>query len=233
MDKHTNEWDRFNLSEEYWKRLDEKSQELYRQVRPLRQATYRVNMSLARIESGIEDLAGDAKIMGGELQLCPDFQRGHVWDEDKQVAYVENLFRGTAPTLIRMNCAGWNGKTGTDGDLNPADVVCIDGLQRLTALRRFMKDEFKVFGQYLASEMKGTPFDPNRMTSWTIELEVFDIASRAELLQFYIDINRGGVVHSDEEIERVRGLLAQVKTTAPEVAVGTQPKKTKTSKPVR
>lgn len=214
MNKPINEWDRFNLSEEYWNRLDDKSQQIYKKVRPLRRAAYKVNISLARIEESIADLASDAQAMGGQMSLSPDFQRGHVWDQAKRVAYVENLFRGTAPTLIRMNCAGWNSKTPGGGDLNPADIVCVDGLQRLTALREFMKDEFKIFDQYLASDLKGTPFAPSRMTSWTIELEVFDIASRAELLQFYIDINRGGVVHTDEEIDRVRGLLAQTRSAA-------------------
>jgi len=40
-------------------------------------------------------------------------------------------------------------------------------------------------------------------------LDMYTIAKRADLLQFYLDLNSGGVVHSDDELERVRGLRDQ------------------------
>ncbi len=44
---------------------------------------------------------------------------------------------------------------------------------------------------------------------WTMEM--FNIASRADLLQFYLDLNSGGVVHTDDELARVGQLLAEAK----------------------
>ena len=50
----------------------------------------------------------------------------------------------------------------------------------------------------------------NRMGAmWTMEM--FNIASRADLLQFYLDLNSGGVVHTDDELARVGQLLAEAK----------------------
>ena len=38
-------------------------------------------------------------------------------------------------------------------------------------------------------------------------IEMFDFDDKRDLLQFYIDLNSGGVVHSKEEIERVKSIL--------------------------
>lgn len=205
--------DAFGLSDEYWASLDERNRDLYRVIRPLRHASYKVDVPLARIEGMLEEYAKDAKTMGGTLEINPDFQRGHVWTRDKQEAYIENLFRGLAPATLRFNCAGWQGLKKT-GDLNPGDIVCIDGLQRLTAVREFMAGNITVFGGKTAQDLKGSSFDPSRSTSWRISVEMFEIPTRAELLQFYLDINRGGVVHAPEELERVEGLLQAAKTPA-------------------
>ena len=43
---------------------------------------------------------------------------------------------------------------------------------------------------------------------YTVNIMVNNLPSRAAVLRWYIEINAGGVVHSDEEIDRVRQLLA-------------------------
>lgn len=207
------EHNKYGLSEEYWERIGEAERAIYRIVRPLRNSTWKADYALTRIEAMVADFDNDARTMGGQLELNPDFQRGHVWTQEKQVAYIENLFRGVAPRNLRFNCPSWEGKAEA-GDMNPADIVCIDGLQRLTAVREFMAGKFKVFGEYYAEDLKGTSFDPKRATSWTMTVEIFNIPNRADLLQFYLDINRGGVVHSDDEITRVQGLLDEARAPA-------------------
>jgi uncharacterized protein with ParB-like and HNH nuclease domain len=131
------------------------------------------------------------------LQMNPDFQRGHVWSEEQQIAYIEYLLKGgKTARVIYLNCAGW-----TSGDyLN--DFVCVDGLQRATAIKRFIHNEIRVFGSYFR-EYEDSP----RMTQG-VKININDLKSRKEVLQWYIDFNTGGTVHSDDEIERVRGLLA-------------------------
>lgn len=206
---------RFGLSDEYWNSLSEKSRALYREFRPLRRSIYAVQNKILHIERTLENLARDAGSQGGELELNPDFQRGHVWTQAKQSAFMEAVIRGTAPMTIRFNCPAWNGslEKGMVEGLNPHSVLCVDGLQRLTAMRDFVAGKFKVFDRYSVEDLEDTSFSFNRMGAmWTMEM--FNIASRADLLQFYLDLNSGGVVHTADELARVGQLLVEAKGSA-------------------
>ncbi|MEN1450680.1 hypothetical protein, partial [Pseudomonas aeruginosa] len=44
-----------------------------------------------------------------------------------------------------------------------------------------------------------------------MKIAIHDFTRRADLLDNYLSINAGGTPHSADEIERVRGLLAQAK----------------------
>lgn len=133
----------------------------------------------------------------GGLDLDPDFQRGHVWTRDQQVAFVEYALRGgleRSSGVLLFNCADWDG-----GSEQPIEIV--DGLQRLTAVRAFLRGDIPAFGRLHSgslSAVHGSRF----------EVHVNKLRTRAEVLRWYLEINSGGVVHSDSEIDRVRGLLA-------------------------
>lgn len=60
----------------------------------------------------------------------------------------------------------------------------------------------------VAADLRGSPFDPFRM-SYRLQIGIYGFKSRAELLRFYLDLNFGGTAHAPQEIERVKGLLAQ------------------------
>jgi hypothetical protein len=202
------ESEHFGLREEQWQNMSEKERDLYRVIRPLRRCSYRVDVPLGTVEDTLASFENDARSRKGTLELNPDFQRGHVWSQDKQVSYLENLFRGVAPRNIRFNCAGWYPGEQKPGDLNPGDIVCMDGLQRLTAARDFLAGKITIFGGQTREDLAGTSFDVSRFgAGWNLSVEMFQIATRADLLQFYLDINTGGVVHSEEELSRVKGLL--------------------------
>lgn len=126
----------------------------------------------------------------------PDYQRGHVWSEEQQIAFVEyGLMGGENSMVITTNCPGWMADFR-----GPYELV--DGLQRVTAVLRFMRNEIKAFGHYLR-EYEDRP----RMTQGCFRWRVCDLPTRAEVLKLYLLINSGGVVHSPEEIARVRALL--------------------------
>lgn len=134
-----------------------------------------------------------------QLQLEPDFQRGHVWDDPKQTAFVEHILRGGKGShQIRFNHPGW--MHGWEGDF-----VLVDGLQRITALLRFLRDEIPAFGHYFSE------YDDIINPLLGLNFMVNDLKTREEVLQWYIEINEGGVVHSDEEIQRVKNLLVKEK----------------------
>lgn len=86
------------------------------------------------------------------------------------------------------------------------DYVCVDGLQRITAAQKFIHNEIKVFGSYF-DEYE----DKMRLANNTLILNVNDLKSEREVLQWYIDMNAGGTPHTTEEIERVKKLINKLK----------------------
>ena len=141
------------------------------------------------------------------VNLIPDFQRGHVWTEVQQVHYIENVLRrivDESGLTIRFNCPSWRNDKAKDSDLID-QTVCIDGLQRLTAIRRFIAGELKIFG----FDFKDLP-QRIILRDLTVVLKLYDFQYERELLQYYIDINNGGTAHSDVEIRRVKGMLEAI-----------------------
>lgn len=150
------------------------------------------------IDSLVKWITDEEKEAG--LQLDPDFQRGHVWTEEQQIAYMEFFLRGgkTGRTLY-FNCPSWHGSVPA-GEYD--EYVCVDGLQRITAIMRFMQDEIRVFGS-LYSEYTDSP----RMVQDTIRVNINDLKTRKEVLQWYIDMNTGGTPHAEAEIKKVSDML--------------------------
>ena len=142
------------------------------------------------------------------VDLDPDFQRGHVWTDEQRTKYVEFLLRGgqSQVTLYWNHPAFTNEKQG-HCDLDDR-LVLVDGKQRLTACLMFMRNEIPAFGYYLDDFD-----DPNDrrggigMSGARLRMNVNNLQTRREILQWYLDLNDGGVIHTTEEIQRVRELL--------------------------
>lgn len=150
----------------------------------------------------------------GGLHLNPDFQRGHVWTEEQQISYIENFIRGAVGDTgrtITFTCSDFQGFRNKDSDIIGFYVV--DGLQRLTAVQRFMNDEFKVFhhidGGVNKDFFKGTGFRINGLKG--LCFNVFRMQSKKEVLDYYIAMNSGGTVHTDAEIKRVIKMRDELK----------------------
>lgn len=152
--------------------------------------SYQVNMPLQYTVGWIKD-----QIEELGLQLNPDFQRGHVWSEEQQIAFIEYLLKGgKSARIIYFNHPGWmNSFKG--------EFVCVDELQRLTAVQRFMNNEIPAFGVYLKDFEDKLPRDVDLI------FNVNNLKTRKEVLQWYIEFNSGGTVHTEEEINRVKELL--------------------------
>ena len=133
-----------------------------------------------------------------EIDLNPDFQRGHVWSELQQIRFVEFCLKGgKGSNTIRFNCCGW-----MQDFRGPFELV--DGKQRLEAVRKFMRNELPAFGFTIEQYEGKFPF-----ARYDFLIRVNDLPTRREVLQWYLDINTGGVVHTDTEIAKVRDLLEQ------------------------
>lgn len=67
------------------------------------------------------------------IDLDPVYQRGFVWSDDHQIGLIDSLFQGYyVPGLI------FNKRIQTIfGSIRKETMVCIDGKQRLTSVKRF------------------------------------------------------------------------------------------------
>ena len=80
--------------------------------------------------------------------------------------------------------------------------MCVDGLQRLTAITRFVNNELRVFGR-LYGEFKGRP----RMNQDFIRVHINDLKTKKEVLTWYLEMNSGGTPHAQKELRRVSEML--------------------------
>ena len=161
---------------------------------------YQVNYPIMSLVKYIEE---EVDTMG--LQLNPDFQRGHVWTEEQQIAWLEYHFRGgKSGNTIYLNNPFWHSVREAK-DAEYKDYVCVDGLQRITAAQRFIHNEIKVFGSYYNEFEDGMRILPQMMI-----LNVNDLKTEKEVLQWYVDMNAGGTPHTNEEIERVKKMIKEL-----------------------
>lgn len=163
--------------------------------------SYQVNYPLTSLVKYIEEEVSEIG-----LQLNPEFQRGHVWTEEQQIAWLEYHLRGgKSGNTIYLNNPFWNSvRKAKQGEYS--DYVCVDGLQRIIAAQRFVHNEIKVFGSYFDEyEDKLRLVNDN-----TLILNVNDLKSEKEVLQWYIDMNAGGTPHTSKEIERVKQMIEEL-----------------------
>ena len=126
----------------------------------------------------------------------PDFQRGHVWTNEQRSAFVEyGLMGGESSMVITANHPNWMGSWEGPYEL-------IDGLQRITAVRMFLRNEIHAFGALFSEYTDGMP-----MMNVRFQFRILTLKTRADVLKQYLLMNSGGVVHSPKEIARVRALL--------------------------
>lgn len=162
-----------------------------------RDGSYQVDFDLEGLTRWIES----EEEMG--LQLNPKFQRGHIWTEEQQITFIEYYLRGgNSGRILYFNSPSWH-RSVPEGAYN--EYVCVDGLQRITAIQKFINNEIKVFGSYF-EEYK----DKIRISSHTMKVNVNDLKTEKEVLQWYIDINAGGTPHTKEEIEKVEKIIKEL-----------------------
>jgi uncharacterized protein with ParB-like and HNH nuclease domain len=134
------------------------------------------------------------------LDLNPDFQRGHVWTEEKQIAFVEFCLKGgDSSRIIIFNHPNWmNSFKG--------EMVLVDGKQRLEAVRKFLRNELSIFDGNFFKD-----FDNAKMllrsSGAYLTFAVNNLETRQDVLEWYLELNSGGVVHTSEEINKVKELL--------------------------
>lgn len=167
-------------------------------------SNYAVDFQMHRLQPQFENYAKDY----GSFEYNPDFQRGHVWSLQKQIDFIEAIAKNTlAKSLltITLNCPEFDDRYKGGGDISGFCIV--DGLQRVTAIQDFVDGKFKVFNnQFGYDDFDCSSYSFKRVN---IRVQVFSFKTKKDLLKYYIAINSGGVVHSDEEIDRVKKMLIE------------------------
>jgi hypothetical protein len=148
---------------------------------------YHVHIHLGHLKRWVDENVAD---------MNPDFQRGHVWTEQQQIAFVEWFLAGG----ITGRDFFFNGPKYLNG--GDTDMICVDGLQRMTALLRFVNNEIPAYKVYLKDfEDKFIPL------TYCLSINVNNLKTRKEVLQWYLQFNGAGTPHTQEELDRVRALL--------------------------
>lgn len=168
-----------------------------------KKSSYQINVEWASLEKTIE-----AYVKDYNLNLDPEFQRAHVWDEVRQAKYVEYCLRGGHSSKdLYFNCIGWND--------TPSDYVIVDGKQRLEAVRKFMRNNLEIFYNKELKNKKPLKFedfiDRPRMIKSNFLWHINDLNTYKEVLQWYLDLNDGGIAHTSEELNKVKKLLDEIK----------------------
>jgi hypothetical protein len=95
-----------------------------------------------------------------------------------------------------------NSKSPVGLGLMSSIFVLVDGLQRLTAVFSFLHGNIPAFGYYI-SEFS----EPIRYCRASFSIYINNLERRAEVLQWYLEMNSGGTPHTKEELGRVNRLL--------------------------
>lgn len=162
--------------------------------------TYEINQPLDSLVENIEEWQREPYY---KLDLLPDFQRGHVWTEQQQIAFVEYFFKGgMSGRVLYFNKPSWMRSLKAPHKDAYDDFVIVDGLQRLTALMRFLKGEIVIFGCKLFE-------DRLRMAHCcdNLKLNINNLQTKKEVLQWYLEMNSGGTPHTEKELQKVQLLL--------------------------
>ena len=150
----------------------------------------KVDISIRYLEEHIKHIEEYGKFI-----IQPDFQRAHVWTEKQQIAFVEFLLRGgKSGRDIYLNCPDWD-----SGDTCP-DTVVVDGLQRLTAVRKFVAGQLFVFDSYTIDDFE-------YVNNIDLIFHTNNLKTREEVLNWYLEMNSGGTPHTEEELDKVRKML--------------------------
>lgn len=170
----------------------------FRDIKPFQGwGNYQADVPLRYIPQKIRELQEESG-----LDMDPDFQRAHVWTPTQQTRFMEFILRrGRTGRELLFNSASWM------GDFKK-DMVLVDGKQRLHSILGFFDNKVPIFdGLYFKD------FTDKIDAMLTMRFYVNTLQTRAEILQWYLDLNAGGTIHTDMEIRKVEALLRLEKGT--------------------
>ncbi len=150
-----------------------------------------------------------------DIELSPDFQRNFIWDKTRQSVLIESILLGLPLPSIYLS-------QYEDGRL-----TIVDGLQRLSTIRKFMKNELTLVNLEYLTECNGKTFkeletilSPLRLRKFgqtQVMCFVIDYRSPSQLkFDLFRRLNTGGKPLNNQEIRNclsrphVQGVLRKM-----------------------
>jgi Protein of unknown function DUF262 len=142
------------------------------------------------------------------IKIDPEFQRNFVWKPDKMSQFIESVILNfpIPPLFLNQNIKG--------------EFIVVDGRQRLTTLRRFLKNEFKLEGLNVLKFLNGKSFDDLAVLDNGLQAKIEDKKMLVFLIKpsvslkvvydIFYRINTGG---TQLERQEIRQSLFQGKST--------------------
>lgn len=127
--------------------------------------------------------------------ILPPFQRPVVWTEPQMIRFIESAWLGLHLGVYVYNDASDFAKLGSRRP--KTDLWLIDGQQRLTALERYFRCQFPVFG-HLWTDL-GREEQRRLLRSVTFAGAAVKSNDEAMLRELYDRLNFGGTPHSQDQ----------------------------------
>lgn len=155
--------------------------------------------------------------ISGDLDLNPPYQRGQVWTRQQQVALIRSTLLGIPlPSITVNNREAFQGGVAVDEPL----WVCIDGKQRLTALRAWWTGDLAVPASWFAPEdvenvgegdlVTYAALTPTARRRWDnrtlVQVSVAQVSSVAQEASIYLLLNGTGTAQSEEDMANARAV---------------------------
>lgn len=134
--------------------------------------------------------------------IIPPFQRPVVWEQERMAAFIESAWLGLHlgnfvynDLSQDPNVSTWRDDQGLER-FHHTDRWLIDGQQRLTAIDRYLGDEFAVAGKFW-SELG--PRDQRRFAQIPFGSTTLAMTSEHDMRILYDKMNFGGVAHTADQ----------------------------------
>ena len=154
-------------------------------------------LNLYPIDYPFETLVQRANTNPPKLILNPEFQRKYKWDKDGN----ERASKFIESCLMRIPLPACYFAENESGN---HDVI--DGVQRITTIKKFFNDEFRLEGLTVFKELEGKKFSElgnfkNELESTTIRCVILRKENPQELVkEIFARLNQGAVQLSPQEI---------------------------------
>jgi len=120
----------------------------------------------------------------------PDFQRSNdKWSEAMQISFIENILKGFKTEILLFK-------------INDGYSQIIDGLQRTTAIVKFLKGDLRIFGGLNVFDLQ----EVIKQFRSKITFKLYTFNTINDAIQFYIEMNEN-ITHSSVDIAKAKRFL--------------------------